>query len=64
MKTRRKLEERNIRKITKTSKGTSYSITLPIEVIRRWGWKERQKVQLMINDKKKEITIKDWKKAK
>ncbi len=61
MKTRRKLEERNIRKITKISGGSSYAITLPIDVIRRWRWKEKQKVELNIDEKKKEITIKDWK---
>ena len=62
MKTRRKLEERNIRKITKTAGGSSYSITLPIDVVRRWKWKERQKIVLEIDDKKKIIKIKDWRK--
>ena len=60
MKTRRIGEEKNIRKITKVAGGSSYAITLPIEVIRRWGWKERQKVQLAIDEKKKVIKIKDW----
>ena len=60
MQTRRKLNERNIRKITKIAGGTSYAITLPIDVIRRWGWKERQKVELVVDDKKKVIKIKDW----
>ena len=62
MKTRRKLENRFIRKITKTSSGTSYSITLPIEIIRQWKWKEKQKVVLEIDFKKKIIKVKDWKK--
>jgi len=62
MKTRRIIGENNIRKITKTAGGSSYSITLPIDVIRRWGWKERQKVQLEIDEKRKIIKIKDWKK--
>ena len=60
MKTRRKLEERNIRKITKVSGGSSYAITLPVEVIRRWKWKERQKVVLEVNEEEKSITIRDW----
>jgi bifunctional DNA-binding transcriptional regulator/antitoxin component of YhaV-PrlF toxin-antitoxin module len=51
-----------IRKITKVSNGTSYSITLPIEVVREWKWKERQKLELEIDEKNKKIVIKDWKK--
>ena len=50
------------RKITKVSSGTSYSITLPIEVVRNWKWKERQKLVLEIDEKNKRIIIKDWKK--
>jgi len=57
---RRKISKRNIRKITKVG-GRSYAITLPIEVIRSFKWKERQKVILKINKKRKTITIKDWK---
>lgn len=60
MKTRRKLEERNIRKITKMAGGTSYGITLPIEMIRGLKWKEKQKV--VVNRKGSILTIKDWKK--
>lgn len=58
--TRRKLEERNIRKLTKT--GSSFSITLPIEVIRSFKWKERQKLELVVDKRNKIIKIRDWKK--
>lgn len=61
MKTSKKSDERNVRKLTKISGGTSYGITLPIEVVRRWKWKDRQKLQLVINEKTKSITVKDWK---
>ncbi len=64
MKTRKKIENKFIRKIIKTAGGTSYSITLPIRLIRQWKWKERQKVILKIDGKSKEITIKDWKPKK
>ena len=64
MKTRRKLENRNIRKITKLAGGTSYGITLPIDVIRKWGWKEKQKLVLEVDEKRRVIKIRDWKKAK
>lgn len=62
MKTRRKLENRNIRKLTKMAGGSSYGITLPIDVIREFKWRERQKLQLKIDKKKKRIMIEDWKK--
>jgi len=58
---RRKLQNRNIRSLGKTSQGRSYSITLPIDVIRKWRWKNRQKLILTIDNKKKRIIIEDWK---
>ncbi|PIR87979.1 MAG: hypothetical protein COU10_01715 [Candidatus Harrisonbacteria bacterium CG10_big_fil_rev_8_21_14_0_10_45_28] len=58
---RRKIENKNVRSLTKTSGGRSYSISLPIDVIRRWRWKNRQKVQLTIDDKRRRIIIEDWK---
>jgi antitoxin component of MazEF toxin-antitoxin module len=50
-----------IRKITKVG-GHSYAVTLPMEVVKSWKWQERQKVVLEIDNKKKAIKIKDWKK--
>jgi len=58
---RRKIENRNIRSLTKTSKGKAYSLTLPIDVIRKFKWQTRQKLELQIDDTKKQIIIKDWK---
>ena len=59
--TTRKSEEKNIRKIAKLGK-VSYAVTLPIEAVRAFGWKEKQKVILEVNEEKKTITIRDWKK--
>ena len=56
---RRAQEEHNIRKITRLGP-TSYGITLPIEIIRKLKWKERQK--LTVEEKNGVITIRDWKK--
>ncbi len=53
---RRKLENRNIRKILRN--GDSYAITLPIEMVRKLGWIKKQKVELEIKGNK--IVIKDW----
>jgi len=43
---RRKLEDNLIRKIIKN--GDSYSIIIPIELVREFGWKEKQKVVIKI----------------
>jgi bifunctional DNA-binding transcriptional regulator/antitoxin component of YhaV-PrlF toxin-antitoxin module len=56
--TRRKLEERNIRKITKVAGGSSFAITLPIEMARKLGWREKQKV--VVKQRGKKLTVEDW----
>ncbi|PJE58177.1 MAG: hypothetical protein COU81_02075 [Candidatus Portnoybacteria bacterium CG10_big_fil_rev_8_21_14_0_10_36_7] len=58
----RTIKNRLVRSLAKTSGGKSYTITLPIEIIRRWHWQKHQKVQLEIDDKNKKIIICDWKK--
>lgn len=57
---RRKLEKRNIRKLIRTGKKRSISLTLPIEFIRKLKWQTKQKV--VVEQKGKGLTIKDWKK--
>ena len=55
---RRKLEDRNIRKL---SKGTSsYYITLPIEQLRKLGWRKSQKLVVEVDKRRERIVIKDW----
>ncbi len=60
---RKKLEERNIRKLTKTG-GVTYYVTLPIEAIRSLGWKKTQKLMVEVDERRERIIIKDWKKQK
>jgi len=57
---RRKLENRSIRKLTRTGRAASVSVTIPIEYIRKLKWQDRQKV--VVDLKGKTIVIKDWKK--
>jgi antitoxin component of MazEF toxin-antitoxin module len=57
---RKSLEERDIRKLTRTGGGKSVSVTLPIEYVRELGWKDRQKVTVKKVGKK--LVIEDWKK--
>lgn len=55
--TRRSLADRNIRKISK--RGASYSMTLPIELVKSLKWREKQKVIVRkVGDK---LIIEDWK---
>ncbi len=58
---RRKLSERNVRKLMKIG-GGSYVLTVPIEYIRYLGWQESQKVVVDLDKKNKRIVIKDWEK--
>jgi len=55
----RKLKEKNIRKLTRVGRG-SFCVTIPIEIIGKLKWKERQKVIVHLSGKK--IIIEDWQK--
>jgi len=55
----KKSNETNIRKLTKTG-GKSIGLTLPIEMVREIGWKEKQKVK--VTRVKGGFLVKDWKK--
>lgn len=55
---RRKLAQENIRKIMKS--GNSYVVSLPVELIKEFKWKEKQKV--LVSRHGRQLIIKDWKK--
>lgn len=55
---RRTLEEMNTRSLQKTG-GNTYTVSLPIEIIRELGWKTKQKVE--VKKYGDGIIIKDWK---
>jgi hypothetical protein len=56
---RRKSEDANIRKLTKSGNG-SIGLTLPIELVRELGWREKQKV--VVKRVRGGVMIRDWKK--
>ncbi len=56
---RRKLEERNIRKLQKQSNG-SVTVALPVEFVREMKWRDKQKV--VVKKKGNSLVIEDWKK--
>ena len=57
---RQKLHNKNIRKLIKGT--TSYFITLPIEAIRKLGWRKSQKLVVEIDERRERVVVKDWKK--
>jgi len=50
-----------IRKLTKTGRGRSFCLTLPISFIRKLKWREHQKLIVVLDKRGKKIIIKDWK---
>ena len=57
--TRRKLDEENIRKLTRVGE-TSLAVTIPKSIVQKLKLRERQKVKVVLSGKK--IIIEDWKK--
>lgn len=55
----RKESEKNIRKIQKMGK-TSLGLTLPVELVEKLRWREKQKVKVVL--KGRSLIIRDWKK--
>jgi antitoxin component of MazEF toxin-antitoxin module len=55
---KRKLVDKNIRKILKN--GDSFAITIPIEIMTELRWKEKQKV--VVKKIRGGFLVKDWKK--
>lgn len=53
----KRAEERGIRKLTKQG-GASIGITLPIEMVRDLGWREKQKV--VVSRVRGGLMIRDW----
>ena len=53
------MKDKNIRKLTRIAK-RSIGITLPIELVRELGWREKQKV--VVKKRGNGLLIEDWKK--
>lgn len=57
---RRKLEERNIRKLTGPGDGRGVAVNIPIEIVRTLKWRRGQKV--VVKKRGSGILIIDWEK--
>lgn len=55
---RQEIDKRHIRKLHKSE--DSYMVTLPMEAIRKLGWKKRQKLVVDFDEDDQTITITDW----
>jgi hypothetical protein len=54
------IEEKNVHKLKKSSR-YSFSVTIPKEMVEKYGWNEKQK--LAVRDKGRgKIEISDWRK--
>jgi hypothetical protein len=51
-------KKKNVRSLTRVA-GRSFGIILPIELIRKLGWRARQK--LTVTPKGRKLVVKDWK---
>ena len=54
---RRKVENRKVRTLTRNN-SSSYSVTLPIELVRRLNWRNHQR--LVISRRGKHLIVEDW----
>jgi len=52
----KKYQERNIRKVTRN--GGSLNVSIPVEILKKLGWKEKQKV--VVKKIKGGVVIRDW----
>jgi len=54
----KRFKDRNTRKIVKT--GSSLFVSIPVEILKKLGWKEKQKV--VVKKIKGGVVIRDWRK--
>ena len=55
----KKTGEENVRKLQRTgADGASYAVTIPKAMVKKLGWRERQKVT--IREENEKILIEDW----
>ena len=54
----KKSQDKNTRKLTRLG-GKSLGLTLPVEIVRKLRWKERQKVRVFLQGRS--VIIRDWK---
>jgi hypothetical protein len=53
------MRNKNIRKLQNPA-GKSYTVSIPIDMIRYLKWREHQKVVFELDKRRKRLIIKDW----
>ena len=56
---RRSIENHQVRNLMKTAGGSTYIVSLPVEIVRQLKWQAKQK--LVVTKHRDGILIKDWK---
>ena len=56
---RRTIENHQVRNLMKTAGGSTYIVSLPVEIVRELKWQAKQK--LVVTKHRDGILIKDWK---
>ena len=54
------MAEKYTRKLIKAGTN-SYVLTVPKELIDKFGWREHQKLEVVFGGRKHEFTVRDWK---
>ena len=54
-------QQKFVRKLQRTSTH-SYNLNIPKEVIEQFGWREKQKIEISVEDDKAQLKVKDWEK--
>lgn len=49
-----------VRKLTRAS-SHSYTINVPKEIVDEFKWREKQKLEIVHDPKKKQFVVRDWK---
>ncbi|MEX2008152.1 MAG: hypothetical protein WD850_01520 [Candidatus Spechtbacterales bacterium] len=54
------MAQKYTRKLQKMSTH-SYVLNIPKELVEEFGWRERQKLEIVFGGRKHDLTIRDWK---
>lgn len=57
------MKEKFIRKIQKTSTH-SYVINIPKDLVSRFSWREKQKLEIVFSGRRGQILVRNWKKKR
>jgi bifunctional DNA-binding transcriptional regulator/antitoxin component of YhaV-PrlF toxin-antitoxin module len=54
------MAKKYVRKLQRVG-GYSYALILPKALVKEFGWKERQKLEIVFGGRKHDVVVRDWK---